>query len=118
MHSPPTYPSHCTCYEKRLVPYGFIEIHFRAAADSGNRSPQSFPRDAPPRDNCIARPIVYDRTPSKRTVEPRYVPPEVLVAGDCFNVMWLILRLGKNNLKTEIVLDKRSKLAQLLKDHA
>ena len=47
----------------------------------------------------------------------RYVPPEVLVAGDCLNVMWLVLRRGKH-LQTEIVLHERSKLAQLLEDHS
>ena len=47
----------------------------------------------------------------------RYVPPEVLVAGDCLNVMWLVLRRGKH-LQTEIVLHEGSKRAQLLKDHA
>ena len=34
---------------------------------------------------------------------PRYVPPEVLVAGDCLNVIWLIFRRGKD-LQTVIVL--------------
>ena len=48
---------------------------------------------------------------------PRYVPPEVPVAGDCFNVIWLTLRRGKH-LQTEIILHTGSKLAQLLKDHA
>ena len=64
------------------------------------------------------------RTPSSMLVHhrsealcPRYVPPEVLVTGDCLSVIWLILRRGKY-LQTEIVLHEGSKLAQLLKDHA
>ena len=46
-----------------------------------------------------------------------HAPPEVLVASDRLNVIWLILRRGKHP-QTEIVLHEGSKLAQLLKEHA
>ena len=47
----------------------------------------------------------------KEALCPRYVPPHVLVAGDCLNVKGLVLRRGKH-VQTEIVLHKRSKLTR------
>ena len=62
---------------------------FSAAADSAYRTPQKYPRDAPPLENCTVHPIVHPRPPWKRSV---VLPSRTA----CLNVIWLVLRHGKH----------------------